>query len=103
MRFKLIQSIADTYAMLSTCRSALVCCPDDEEIIRDTGTRLLVLLCALLRNDSNLHCGFLTLILTNLERMDMLVLSNGYKQRADCLVENGSFQEAIALYGQVSF
>ncbi len=89
--------------MLSTCRSALTCCPDDEEIIRDTGKRLLGWLSpALLRSDSNLHCGFLTLILTNLERMDMLVLSNGYKQRADCLVENGSFQEAIALYGQVS-
>eukprot|EP01084_Bolivina_argentea_P151226 263976_1 len=55
---------------LDDYRSALTCCPDDEEIIRDT------------------------------ERMDMLVLSNGYKQRADCLVENGSFQEAIALYGQ---
>ncbi len=47
--------------------------------------------------------GFLTLvILTNVERMSMLVLSDEYKQRADGLVNNGSFQEAIALYGQVS-
>ncbi len=33
--------------------------------------------------------------------MGTLVLCNKYKQQADHLVENGSFQEAIAFYGQV--